>query len=266
MLLCKDMKCKELIAYLEQEYPVSYSEAWDNVGLLVGSDEKEVEKVFVALDLNEETLEQALAFGADLILTHHPMIFSGIKKINNHSFLGRRILKLIQADVAYYAMHTNYDVKGMAELSGRYLNLVNPRVLSVTEDADGHQEGFGRVGELEVPMSLEEYGRYVKTQYGLEHVTVYGDLDRVIRRAAVCTGSGKSMIPAALAAGADVYVTGDIDHHTGIDTVAQGLALIDAGHYGTEYIFIQEMQKKIGDAFPQLILKGAVVRTPYVVL
>lgn len=259
------MKCSEIMRFIEDRYPVSYAESWDNVGLLVGRDDKEVKKVFFALDLTEETLEQALSFQADMIITHHPMIFSGMKKINNGSFTGRKILKLIQKDISYYAMHTNYDVMGMADLSAGYLKLEDCRVLSVTEEKEGHQEGFGRVGNLSSPMSLMDYAKYVKEQYQLTDVRVYGKLDQVVKRAAICTGSGKSMIPQALAAGADVYVTGDIDHHTGIDTVAQGMAVIDAGHYGTEYIFMEQMEKEFAQAFPELELKGAEIHTPYTV-
>ena len=173
--------------------------------------------MFLALDLTEETLAEAIEDGADMIITHHPMIFSGIKKINNHSFTGRKILTLIQKGIVYYAMHTNYDVLGMADLSADYTK-------------------------------------------------VYGNLDSMVKCAAVCTGSGKSMIKDVIKAGADVYVTGDIDHHTGIDTVAQGLALIDAGHYGTEYIFMDAMKKELTQAFPELKISCAEVKSPYTIL
>ena len=90
------MKVKELTGWLEEYFPAGAAEEWDNVGLLTGDDEKEVKHVFLALDLTEDTLKEAIADGADMILTHHPMIFSGIKKINNHSFTGRKILSLVQ--------------------------------------------------------------------------------------------------------------------------------------------------------------------------
>lgn len=141
------MKAFELTSWLEGKYPAAAAEDWDNVGLLVGNDEKEIHHVFLALDLTEETLEEAVRAGADMILTHHPMIFSGIKKINNHSFTGRKILTLIQKDIPYYAMHTNYDVLGMADLSADYLKLRDTRVLSFTEERDGEAQGFGRVGK-----------------------------------------------------------------------------------------------------------------------
>lgn len=106
----------------------------------------------------------------------------------------------------------------------------------------------------------------MKESLGLGEVKVYGNPDREIECAAVCTGSGKSMIREALAAGAEVYVTGDIDHHTGIDAVAEGLSVIDAGHYGTEYIFMEAMKKELAEAFPELLVSCAAVRSPYTIL
>ena len=116
---------------------------------------------------------------------------------------------------------------------------------------------------------LERYK--LREGYGLieflgNDVKVYGNLDSIVKCAAVCTGSGKSMIKDVIKAGADVYVTGDIDHHTGIDTVAQGLALIDAGHYGTEYIFMDAMKKELTQAFPELKISCAEVKSPYTIL
>lgn len=260
------MKAFELTSWLEGKYPSAAAEDWDNVGLLVGDDGKEISHVFLALDLTEETLAEAVKAGADMIITHHPMIFSGMKKINNHSFTGRKILTLIKKEIPYYAMHTNYDVLGMAELSAHYLKLKDTRVLSFTEERDGEEQGFGRVGRIPQKMTLKEYAELVKASLNLGNVKVYGKLEKEVETAAVCTGSGKSMIRQALAAGADVYVTGDIDHHTGIDTVAEGMAIIDAGHYGTEYIFMAAMKKELETAFPKLKISCAEVKSPYTML
>ena len=176
------------------------------------------------------------------------------------------ILALIRKGIVYYAMHTNYDVLGMADLSADYTKMHNTAVLSVTEERDGEAQGFGRVGDLSQEMTLREYAKLVKESLKLNDVKVYGDLDSKVKRAAVCTGSGKSMIKDAIKAGADVYVTGDIDHHTGIDTVAQGLALIDAGHYGTEYVFMDAMKREMAQEFPELKISCAEVKSPYTIL
>ena len=256
------MKTKELMDYLEKEYPPTAAEEWDNVGLLVGDDSGDTTHVYLALDLTDAALEEAVACGADFILTHHPMIFRGIKKITNRSFTGRRILSLIRHEISYYAMHTNYDIYGMAEMSARVLELSDLQVLSVTQTEEEPQ-GFGKVGKLQSPQTLGEFTRHVKEGFELEDVRVYGDLNRKVEKIAVCTGSGKSMLQDVFAAGADVYVTGDIDHHTALDAMADGLAIIDAGHYGTEHLFAREMAGKLAQAFPELKLTCAKENKPY---
>ena len=176
------------------------------------------------------------------------------------------MIRLIQEDIPYYAMHTNYDILGMADLSAEYIGISQTSVLSVTEDGLDGTQGFGRAGNLPKEMSLGEYAGFIKTSLKLKDVRVYGDLNMPVKRAAVCTGSGKSMISDALAAGADVYVTGDIDHHSGIDALQAGLAVIDAGHYGTEYIFMDAMKKRIQEVFDGLKVTCAKVQCPYTLM
>ena len=101
------MKCKEILKKIEENYPLERAESWDNPGLLVGNQEQEVKKIFLALDVTDETLEAAVQTEADLMITHHPLIFSGMKKITTEDFIGRRVIKLIENQISYYAMHTN---------------------------------------------------------------------------------------------------------------------------------------------------------------
>ena len=110
------MECKKVIEILEKQSPKSYACDWDNVGLLVGREDKEIQKIYIALDATDEAIEEAIANGADMLLTHHPMIFKGMKRVTQEDFIGRRIIRLIQNDMVYYAMHTNFDVIGMAAL------------------------------------------------------------------------------------------------------------------------------------------------------
>lgn len=251
---------------MEQHYPKSAALSWDNVGLLVGSDQKEVQKIFVALDVTDETLEEAVRAGADLMITHHPMLFSPVKRITAEDFIGRRIIRLIQEDIAYYAMHTNFDVKGMADINAEALKLQECTVLEETgTDSEGNPEGIGRAGVLGRAMELEEFASYVKECLNLPGVLVYGETRGKISRAAVSGGSGKSMIPAALAKGVQVLVTGDIDYHTGIDAAAQGLCIVDAGHYGTESMFIGHMKERLAELFPTLEVETARIRQPFVI-
>ena len=254
------MKCKDVIRKIEEKYPVSFAEEWDNPGLLVGDPKKEVKRVFLALDVTDESLEAAVKAGADMMITHHPLIFSGIKKVTADNFISRRIIGLIENRISYYAMHTNYDVLGMAELSEKILGIQDTEVLDVTMEKEGKPEGIGRIGKLEKPMTLEECCVYVKHKLNLGSLKVFGDMSAEVSRLAISPGSGKTAVPAALAKGADVLVTGDIGHHDGLDAVEQGLAIIDAGHYGTEYIFIDDMKHFLEEKLPVL----EVVTTPVI--
>ncbi len=149
---------------------------------------------------------------------------------------------MAQADLCYYAMHTNFDVLGMADAAADELELKNPQVLSVTYEDEIAKEGIGRYGKLDVSMTLAEFAEYVKKTFRLSNVIVYGDSETILETAAVLPGSGSDEIKEALEAGVDVLVTGDINHHAGIDALAQGLNIIDAGHYGLEKIFLPYMK------------------------
>lgn len=257
------MKCCDIYSFLEGKYPFGLAESWDNSGLLVGSKNKKVKKILLALDLEDDVLDQAVAENVDLIITHHPLIFSGLKRLTEDDFIAKRVIRMIQNDISYIAMHTNFDIAGMAEKSGELIGLKDMDVLEITAEQEGEDVGFGRIGYLKQPETLKEYALHVKEWYGVQEVKVFGNPDQIIKRAAVCTGSGKSFIGTALAGGADVYVTGDIDHHNGIDAVARGMAVIDAGHYGTEYIFSEEVKTALEKEFPELEIVMAEKKWPY---
>ncbi|MDO4942528.1 MAG: Nif3-like dinuclear metal center hexameric protein [Lachnospiraceae bacterium] len=230
---------RKLMDLLEKFAPKEYACSWDNVGLLVGHTDQEIKKVLVALDATSEIVDRAVQEGADMIITHHPMIFSSMKQVNDDGFIGAKILKLIENHISVFAMHTNFDVIGMAALAGECLDFPkDAKPLEITVDLDGKLEGIGRIAKLQKEIKLGEYVQFVKDKLSLEHVLLFGDEDTVIRTVAVSPGSGRSMTELAVQKGADVIITGDIGHHEGLDALDMGLSVIEAGHYGTEYIFI----------------------------
>ena len=220
---------------------------------MAGRLDKDIEKILVALDVTDEVVEQAIESQADLLLTHHPLIFKALKQVNDQDFISRRIVKLIQADISYYAAHTNFDAApgGMADLAAKHLELVAEGPLETVGEKDGQPFGIGKIGLLPEPVSLNRLGEIVKERFGLPFVTVYGlgAPGGRIRRIAVSPGSGRSMIEPALQAGAEVLITGDIGHHEGIDAVARQMAVIDAGHYGLEHIFMEFMKQYLRQQF-----------------
>ena len=260
------MLCKEIVQVIEAAYPREAALDFDNVGLLAGRAEKEVKRVYIALDATDAVIDRAVEAGADMLITHHPLIFSPLKKVTDEDFVSRRVVKLIQNDISYYAMHTNYDVLGMAELAEKILGIRDSEVLDITMEKDGKPEGIGRIGELEKPMTLEKCCVYVKHKLNLGSLKVFGDMQAEVSRLAISPGSGKTAIAAAIAKGADVLVTGDIGHHDGLDAVEQGLAVIDAGHYGTEYIFIDDMRRFLEDKLPVLDVITTPVIHPFQVI
>lgn len=260
------MICRDIIKRIEEYCPVSAALEWDNVGLLAGREDKEVKKIYVALDATDEIIDEAVKAGADMLVTHHPLIFGGLKRVTSQDFIGKRVLRLLQSDISYYAMHTNYDVKGMAELSCKKLHLENTKVLEVTHTCgDGREEGIGKIADVQ-PVALNVLCAQVKEAFGLDTVKVFGDLLQEVRRVAICPGSGKSVIGEALLKGADVLITGDIGHHEGIDAAAQGLAIIDGGHYGIEHIFIEDMKQYMEKYLPEVEVQAARISHPFIVL
>lgn len=235
------MKCKEIINVLENLSPVEYACSWDNVGLLVGRKEKEVKKIVIALDASEEVISIAVKEQADMLITHHPMIFSSIKKVNGEQFTTEKVLTLAEYGICYYAMHTNFDtIGGMAELAAgeQYLNLSDTSSIEAAECSD---IGMGRYGKLPRPMTAEQTAEYVKKKFDIPYVLLYqrrDEREKVYDRIAVMPGSGKSEIAKVKEKGYTLYLTGDIGHHEGLDAMDMGLSVIDATHYGLEHIFI----------------------------
>ena len=260
------MKCYEIIDKLESLSPTEFAEEWDNIGLLAGRRDKEVRTVYIALDATDAVIEEAVRLGADLLLTHHPLIFKKMSRVNTDDFIGRRVCELIRNDISYYAMHTNFDVMGMADAAADELSLKDRRVLDVTYEDDISKEGCGRVGELKDSMRVEALAGLVKEKFHVPNVRVFGDLDSPVRTVAVMPGSGGGFIQDALAAGADVMITGDVGHHEGIDAVAQGVAVIDAGHYGIEKLFISYMEEFMKRELPGVQIYKAEIREPFIVV
>lgn len=269
------MTIEELLGILDELAPRTEQLGWDNSGLLIGHRDREVRKIYLAVDATEEVIRHAREFGADVLLTHHPLIFTKLSRVSDEDFVGRRVLELAEAGIALIAMHTNFDIHGMREAIDTKLGLhttgmvgddAGPGDASAdsagTCDASAGSAGtcgvevlddedrIGSIAELRKAVRLDDYAKFVRDAFGLEGVRVFGDGTTSIRRVAVCGGSGKSEIETAIRKGADLLVTGDIDHHSGLDALEQGLCIIDAGHYGLEHVFMDYMRAYLKENAP----------------
>ena len=260
------MECREVLEVINRIAHVSYACSWDNVGLLAGHRDKEVFRVTVALDADDRAVEEAIANGSDLLVTHHPLIFSPMKQITDETLAGRRLLKLLRRDMCLISMHTNFDIAPgcMGDLAADRLGLQNRTPLEVTGEGLEGPYGIGVVGTpREGSLPVEKLCLQVKEAFGLDGVQLYApETMGEVTRIAVCPGSGKDEIIYALAAGAQVLITGDITYHYATDAVAEGLAIIDAGHYGLEHIFIPFMASYLKEQLPQLSVDTVEIRQP----
>lgn len=242
------MKCSEIFGYLTKLYPLELAMDWDNSGFLLGRSDKEVKNVLVVLDITNEVLEYTQAKDIDLIVSHHPIIFSALKRVTDETLLGNYILKILKNDISVIAMHTNFDIAngGMADICSERLGLSNTCVFERTNIFDGEELGIGKIGDLKKDMSLDELIKLVKTKFDLSHVSVFGreNINSNIRRVAISPGSGRGMYKYALGE-ADVLITGDITHHEGLDAINEGICIIDATHYGLEHLFVEKVKSDL---------------------
>lgn len=215
-------------------YAPDRAASWDSVGLQVGDPDDPVTNVLVSLDVTEAVLDEAHRRHADLVLAHHPLLFRPLSRLTPTTAAGKLALRAARAGCAVLAVHTNFDaaVPGTTEPIVDLLELRDVRPLEPL--ADDVSLGLGRVGDLPAAQSLREVAGRLARGLPAPHLRVAGSLDRLVRRVAACGGAGDSLVGVALAAGADVYVTGDLRHHVVLDALQMGMTLIDAGHYATE--------------------------------
>ena len=251
------MLLKDIIGLLEKKYNINLMEKWDNSGLIIGREERNISKILVCLDITNDIIEQALENKAGLIISHHPLIFNEIKKINSGNLLGKKILKLIENNIAVYSIHTNADsaVGGLNDFILKKINLHGKtEILFKNESETSLIGGLGRVIELEEETDTMCIIKKIKENLGLENIRRVGTKDK-IKKIAVVTGSGGSLIP-HLDKSIDLYITGDLKHHESLDAYEEGMTLIDLGHYESEVIFSELIKEDLEKEFDGDIIKA----------
>lgn len=251
------INCNDIIEKLEELSPKQYACEWDNVGLLLGRRNKNVNRVMVALDATMEVVKAACDAGCDMLITHHPLIFSTVKNITDETVLGKKLLLLAEHGISYYAMHTNFDTVGSmskAVVDG-FLDLNSKEPI---EECDIPGDGMGRYALFPEPMTKDQICEYIKEQLELSQVAFYpatpnGEeipADKVFYQMAVMPGSGKSFIDNVVAMGCDLYLTGDMGYHDIQHAQELGVSVIDATHDGLEKVFATYIADYLKGYFP----------------
>ena len=244
------MKVKDITAVIESFAPLSVQESWDNSGLVIGSPEQEVRGVLLGFDCTPELVDEAVECGADMIVTHHPLIFNGIRKISPEDPVGLAILKAAAAGVAVYAAHTTADkvLQGVSGAMARRMGLTNIQVLD--EESEGC--GLGAVGDLPEPMEGGRFIEYVKSRFGLRMVRCSRVPEVPVSRVAMCGGSGGSLIGKARDAGAQAYLCGDISYHHFFTT--KDFMVMDIGHFEGEVEIVDILFSLLRKKFPNFAI------------
>ena len=237
------MTAKWIIDEMESWAPTTWAEKWDNVGLLIGDISQKINKVLVALDATDDVINEAIEGNYNCIITHHPLLFTPVKRITSEDTTGRKILKLIKHNICLYAAHTNLDAApdGVNDVLAEKLDIKNIRPM--IPDALNPAIGAGRIGTLENEITLAELIEHVKTALNLKEARYTSDLNKKIKKVAICGGSGMGYWHGAV--DCDVYITGDVKYSDALKALETGLSIVDITHYSGEAIIIEAIVNRL---------------------
>ena len=254
------MKLWEIMGELHTLFNPRVAEDWDNVGLLIGDNTREVNKVLFCLDVTENAVKKAINNNVDLIISHHPVIFSGLKRITNETSHGRKLLKLMENKIAVYSIHTNADfaINGLNDFIMDKFNLDGEKIIvnehrfedynPIKNKMEHVHGGLARIKILNKEMRLEDLIEKIKDALGISYVRYVGDKNAYVKKIGLVTGGGSSFMY-DIADKIDVFLTGDLRYHESLDALEEGRILVDVGHLESEYLFVDMMEKEMRKFF-----------------
>ena len=228
------MKIKQVLSALERFAPLPLQESWDNAGLQLGLTEAEVSGALLCLDVNEQIVDEAISKGCNLIVSHHPLLFHGLKKITGADYVQRCVIKAIKHDIVIVSMHTNMDnaLDGVNWKIAERLGLTECRFF-VPKTVDGIEAGSGVVGLFREPMQARDFVALVKERFQVDCALCNELLQRPISKVAICGGAGDFLLPDAVGEGADAFITGEMHYHQYFGHEQQ-IQICVIGHYQSE--------------------------------
>jgi len=255
------VKLSKLTSFLEELVPLNLQDSWDNSGLQVGDEKREIKKVGFALSISKDVIEEAKQKNIDLIITHHPLTISGIKSINNTSYPALLFLELIKHNIAVYSLHTNLDVSefGPTRIIAEHLDLkVEGTILD--------KPPYGIIGSLQSSLYQRELFERLNSFLPSDVFRcVNPKMNERVEKIAICSGSGASFIE-LVAGKADVYITGDIKYHDALKAVDLGLTVFDMGHFGTERLFFKKLINVLEETFKEVEFIVLEEKSPFEVI
>ncbi|WP_461207789.1 Nif3-like dinuclear metal center hexameric protein [Clostridium sp. DL1XJH146] len=243
------LKIKDLDNIMQEFAPNIYKEDYDNVGLMVGDNGQQINNILIALDCTMNVIDEAIAKSCNTIVTHHPLLFVKPQNITMNSVKGSKIIKLIKNNINLYSSHTNLDSthNGLNDLLMSILGLENTQIMEYSKVKLAHEKkvGIGRVAVLDTPIIFEKLILKVKEDLEINTLRYTGDENKEINKIAVINGSGQDYFQLAKDMGADCIITGDTTYHFVSDFMEEGMCIIDAGHFSTEWTAMQLFAGKL---------------------
>ncbi len=245
--------------FLESHAPLSYQESYDNCGLLVGSYDSEIQSAIVCLDVTEEILDEAIGSGAELIIAHHPLIFSGLKRLTGSNYIQRIVEKAIRHQIAIYAIHTNLDntlVSGVNSRFAQQLGLLASSPLRADNSPQNVDipKGIGIIGTLPEPLTPGDFLAYVKIRMNTNCIRYTPAVADTISKVAICGGSGSFLLQDAIRLQVDAFITGDFKYHDFFDGPGN-IMILDIGHYESEQFTMDLIVSLISEKFSNFAVR-----------
>lgn len=246
------IKIKDFINVMEKVAPNSLKESYDNVGLMIGDRNEELKGILVALDTTLEVIEEAKDKNANLILTHHPILYLKPSTITMDTLQGEKIIRLIRENINVYAAHTNLDVVegGLTDKALELLGFPKGKIMDI--NPVDPSAGVGRIVELEEEMTLKEVCRLVRSKLSIPYMRVAGDPYKKVKTIAVLNGSGEDLMKKAYNMGADLFITGDTTYHYVSDYKEMGMAVVDIGHFSFEWPLFKGVVTKVEQSLKEI--------------
>lgn len=266
------LKVANIIDIMEKYAPEILKEDYDNVGLMIGDKNAKVTKILITLDCTMDVISEAVDSGCNFILAHHPLLFNKPKTITTDTLIGKKIIKLIKEGINVYASHTNLDSAkgGLNDIATEILGFNKYKIIEPSKnvDASGNPSGIGRLVLLDKPIKLGDLCDKVKKMYSAEFIRYIGDHNDLIKTIAIINGSGEDYFEKCANLGADCIITGDTKYHRASDLKEENIALIDAGHFATEWtplkIFGEKFKKSlIENGYDNEVIISQISKDPY---
>ncbi len=262
------MNVGEILNYINELAPWKFAEDWDNVGLMLGGRADEVKKVLLCLDVTTKVIDEAIDQGANLIISHHPFLFSKLNTVDLDTMKGKQISTLIKNNINIISAHTNLDVAvgGVNDTFAEAIGISNCRILE-SYIPKGHDVdvGMGKVGELPSELRFEDLVNIVKRNLNIENLRIIGTQPETVKNVATFCGSFDVDLDIIKQQSIDVLITGDMKYHDSLDAREMGLCIIDVGHFASEHLIVNKLKKLLEVRFESLnIICSSLEEDPFI--